>query len=517
MPQQHVVLAGSKRPVKSDARRVQDARAEDKVSVTISLRGAGTNKDPEQRRADAETTKAVLGQLGLETADESKLAQGSLGMSGTVAAMNKAFQTNLGVYHSDHQGDFRGREGELKIPAELKDIVTGVFGLDQRRVARRAVFPGSGAHGAFTPADLEQQYNFPDGDGSDQKVGIAEFGGAYLDADLQAFATKHNLPQAQVDVVSLGFTPARTLQEIQRLPLQDQKTVEAFLPEVMMDVQIVAGLCPAARISVYFTTWDQKGWIDLLDQVLQDRPVTLSVSYGLAEDDPDWADAAVTEINKRLSAAADLGITVCVSSGDDGSGDQVMDGLCHVNFPASSPFVLSVGGTMIDDSGEQSWWVSPGTRAGGGGATGGGVSVRFDPPDWQQNVSVESRNPGGKPGRAVPDVAALAGPPFYDLTLFGHSAPNGGTSASTPLWAALIARINALLPGNKQNRFLTPLFYQRGTNGRPMGQTALRDITTGHDNASFPQPGIGYPAQQGYDAVTGWGVPDGVALLKALE
>jgi kumamolisin len=509
--EQHVLLAGSKRPVKEDARRVRDAGAKDDVSVTISLRGAGIDENPEQRRADADKTKAVLERFGLRSTDESKLSQGSLGMSGTVEAMNKAFQTDLGIYHSDRLGDFRGREGELRIPAELKGIVTGVFGLDQRRMARRASFAGHGAFGSLSPADLEKQYNFPNGDGAGQHIGVAEFGGGYLDADTEAFSTKYGLPQAQTRIVELGYSPPRSWEEIRRLPLQEQNAVKEVLPEVMMDVQIVAGLAPAAQISVYFTTWDQKGWIDLLDQALQDKPVALSISYGLPEDDPDWAEVAITEIEKRLSAAAQLGITVCVSSGDDGSGDQMSDGRCHVNYPAASPFVLGVGGTMINSTDEEAWWVAPGERAGGGGATGGGVSVLFDRPAWQQNVRVQTLNQGAKVGRVVPDVAALAGPPYYDLILHGRPKPNGGTSAAAPLWAALITRINGRLPAAKQQRFLTPLLYQNGANG------AMLDIGVGHDNASLPQPGVGYVVQKGYDACTGLGVPDGTALLAALQ
>ncbi|WP_051944153.1 S53 family peptidase [Streptacidiphilus rugosus] len=511
MTEQHVLLAGSERPVKHDARRVRDAGAKDSVSVTVSLRGAGLDENPEQRRADADKTKAVLERFGLRSSDESKIPQGSLGMTGTVEAMNKAFQTDLGIYHSDRQGDFRGREGELKIPADLQGIVTGVFGLDQRRMARRASFTGHGAFGSLSPADLEQRYNFPGGDGGGQHVAIAEFGGGYLDADTEAFTAKHHLPQAQVDVVELGYTPPRSWQEIQQMPRQDQQAVMEVLPEVMMDVQIVAGLVPAAQISVYFTNWDQKGWIDLLDQALADKPVALSISYGLPEDDPDWADVAIAEIEKRLSAAAQLGITVCVSSGDDGSGDQMSDGRCHVNYPAASPSTLAVGGTMINGGDEEAWWVAPGDRAGRGGATGGGVSVLFDRPDWQHNVRVQTLNPGAKAGRVVPDVAALAGPPYYDLILHGRPRPNGGTSASAPLWAALITRINAQLPAAKRQRFLTPLLYQNGASA------AMLDIGVGHDNASFPQPGVGYAVQKGYDACTGLGVPDGTALLAALQ
>src|SRR5262249_34519859 len=109
-----------------------------------------------------------------------------------------------------------------------------------------------------------------------------------------------------------------------------------------------------------------------------------------------------------------------------------------------------------------------------------------------------------------------AGQPGYDLIFVGNDAPNGGTSASAPLWASLIARVNALLPAAKQQRFLTKLLYQAQGGGATLGQAACRDITVGQ-NATHPKPGVGYSAQVGYDAVTGWGVPNGVALLNALK
>jgi len=191
-----------------------------------------------------------------------------------------------------------------------------------------------------------------------------------------------------------------------------------------------------------------------------------------------------------------------------------------VNFPSSSPFVLSVGGTMITGAGssevEQAWWEAPGRRGPqGGGSTGGGVSVLWDRPQWQ-DVRIKSLNAGSKDGRVIPDVAALAGPPLYDLTLVGQDAPNGGTSASTPLWAALIARINAGVPTGDRQRFFTPLLYQPGRDGRLRGQSGCHDVTVGQ-NASHPQPGVGYQAAIGYDAVTGWGTPRGAALLTALQ
>lgn len=288
-----------------------------------------------------------------------------------------------------------------------------------------------------------------------------------------------------------------------------------------MDVEIVAALCPAAHVSVYYVGWDQKGWVDLLEKVAADRPVALSISYGLAEDSPHWAAAALQAINDALQIAAMAGITICASSGDDGSGCDMPDTRAHVEFPGSSPFVLAVGGTMLSGHGasqtEVVWWETPGQRLanGRGGATGGGVSAVFDRPVWQTE-HVASLNHGSIAGRIVPDVAALAGAPYYELTLLGRSSPAGGTSAATPLWASLIARIDAALPAAKRQQFRAPMLYQTAHSGRTIGKAGCTDITSGN-NASHPQPGKGYDARSGYDAVTGWGVPNGEALLAALK
>jgi kumamolisin len=123
---------------------------------------------------------------------------------------------------------------------------------------------------------------------------------------------------------------------------------------------------------------------------------------------------------------------------------------------------------------EVTWWEAPGHRTGnGGGSTGGGVSEVFSRPAWQ-NVQIKSLNGDLFDGRVVPDIAALAGPPFYDLVFLGKDAPNGGTSASAPLCAALIARLNAAWPPVKRQRFLTPLLYQVASNGQAKGLSGAR-------------------------------------------
>ena len=209
-----------------------------------------------------------------------------------------------------------------------------------------------------------------------------------------------------------------------------------------------------------------------------------------------------------------LGITVCIASGDDGSADQESDGRAHIDFPASSPHSLAVGGTMLAGATDVAWWQSPGERSGGGGATGGGVSVIFPRPQWQ-DVRVASINLGSIDGRVIPDIAALAGPPFYDLIFMGKDQPNGGTSAATPLWAALIALLAGSAQAPWKPRFLAPLLYGPGNGGMTVGAAGCTDVTSG-DNTSSTL-GKGYSAGPGFDAVSGWGVPDGAALLRTLS
>lgn len=533
MAEGYTELAGSHRPPPAGARRTGNVNQAEEIEVTVTLRGpdlpgAGGPAAPRVDSAayaasyganaeDAAKVQEELAKFGLVVRDVS-LAGRSMHVRGTAEQLQAAFGAHLGIYENADQGTFRGREGILAVPAALAGIVTGVFGLDNRRMARRKSTPAAPQQPAITPPELETLYHFPAGDAAGQHVAVAEFGGSYFASDLQAFCQKYGRPVPAVTPVPLG-SPLLTLQQIEQLPKtqRDELLGESF--EVMMDVEIIAGLCPAADISVYFASFNEQGWIDLLNAAVITNPpppVALSVSWGLPEDDPSWSAVARNEINQRLQAASMLGVTVCVSAGDDGAGDQIEDGKAHVNFPATSPFVLSVGGTSLTGTPPEEvvWWDAPGDRAHQGGSTGGGVSVVFPRPAWQ-TVTVASLNPGAIDGRVVPDVAALSADPLYDLIFVGRDIPNGGTSASTPLWAALLARITALLPATQQRRFLTPLLYGTSDNGQTVGQSGCTDITSG-DNRST---GLtqGYQAGPGYDAVTGWGSPVGTALQQLLS
>ncbi|TYL81672.1 S53 family peptidase [Bradyrhizobium cytisi] len=530
-----VVVSGSARPPTAGARRLRDENPRQHVEITLTLRGpklpdadklGGRAMSRARFRArysasksDADKVSQVLRKFGLKVVDVS-LETRSMRVSGTVAQMEKAFQPRLGVYWSEDQGQFRDREDDYKIPASLKKIVTALIGFGQRRVMWRSRARIGAGLTPLSPSSLEALYHFPPGDGAGQKIAIAEFGGGYFAGDLALHCKTFGRKRPKVEIVSINW-PVRNRRQIEQLPKDDRQDALDDTGEVMMDVEVAAGLAPGAKLSVYFATFDQKGWVDLLNRVIKDRPVALSVSWGSAEDSSDWSPAARTAINERLQAAAALGITICGASGDDGAGDEETDGAAHVDFPSCSPFVLAVGGTMIMRLGgevtEQVWWETPGRRMkAGGGATGGGVSEVFRRPAWQRGIDIASLNGSGHWGRIVPDLAALAGPPGYAMIFRGKPDYGGGTSASAPLLAALIARVNALLPSEKRQRFLAPLLYRKSPLGRPIGDLVCYDITIGH-NASKPKPGVGYEARRGFDAVSGWGAPIGTALLLALS
>jgi kumamolisin len=555
----HVELAGSRRAPPHDAVRLRDIEPDARIEVTVTLKGPdlpALDRMPDRALSRAEIdnnwgvpastvqkVERVLRSFGLRVQDV-KQAGRSLRVTGSATAMTAAFQPKLAIYQVLGQGQIRGREGPLMIPSQLDGLITGVDGFDQRRMAHRHVVARYSHRRAeplvaataglepLSPADLQQRYNFPPGDGSGESIIIAEFGSpldngqvlppAFIESDVAAFCAMYGIPEPTVGIEPINIAPLNQQQyetAMRRLPPPLQQLLGAQTAETMMDVEIIAALCPAANIAVYFASWDQKGWVDLLDDATSDnhaRPVAISISYGLAEEAEGWSQGAMNSINHRLQIAAMQGINVCVSSGDDGTGCGLGGRRCHVPFPAASPFVLSVGGTMLRQGAggqitEVGWWEAPGQRTPrGGGSPGGGVSVLNPRPPWQ-TVQIASLNPGAPDGRVVPDVAALAGRPLYELLLDGRPFPDGGTSASAPLWAALIARIDAGLSAAKRQRFLPPLIYQAAVANR-----GFRDIVSGN-NASYPTPGKGYECGPGFDAVTGWGIPDGVALLNALE
>jgi kumamolisin len=537
MTANRVVLQGSRRFHRDGANVVGRTDPHEWCELTLKVRRKAPLPEPAARgeptltRAILEANHGataedlgvldrVLTPLGVKILSKNPLTR-SVRVGAPASVMETVFELHLlRVIHGDHQ--YRARVGDIHLPRELDGIVVGVFGLDNRRMVRKRrgvaslatneTLPAPAARPWFLPQELAAAYNFPPANCSGQTIGIIELGGEVVASDLDAFARIAGLPAV----------PAVVTVDAESLAPADSGDSDAS-SEVMLDVEVVAAVCPGATIACYFSHFTEQGWVDGLDAAIHDttnKPSVLSISWGLAEGEDIWTGQAIASVNDALKEAANLGIPVCIAAGDDGSSDQVNDGRAYVDFPSSSPYVLCVGGTSLQRGAagnvETVWKDGDGTRAGGGGSTGGGVSTVFPLPAWQESVAVRSVNPGAIAGRCVPDVAAnAAGSTGYYVVVGGSAQVSGGTSAAAPLWAGLIACLNATLSTDKRVNYLTPLLYASNakTDGKPLGALACNDITQGDNETSAAG---GYSARVGYDAVTGWGSPDGAKLLQLL-
>jgi kumamolisin len=414
-------------------------------------------------------------------------------VSGKAADYARAFGADIAVYEHDG-GTYRGRAGSLKVPAAIAPLIEGIFGIDNRPVAQphfqRFQQPpsfGIMAHAApasFLPTEIAALYRFPpNADGSGQCIGIIELGGGLRKADIDTYFAALGVASPTVIPVSVDNGS------------NQPSTPDSADGEVMLDILVAGAVAPGAKIAVYFAPNTDKGFLDALTMAVHDqtnKPSVISISWGSAE--ANWTDQAMTSFDQALQTAAALGVTVCAAAGDNGSADAMTDGNAHVDFPASSPFMLGCGGTRLAGSGttitsETVWNDGPNS------ATGGGFSGFFAKPDYQSAIQGT--------GRGVPDVAGDADPESgYRVRVDGQDSVIGGTSAVAPLWAGLIALLNQKL-GHAVG-FLNPTLYANGA-----GAGAFNDVTTGNNGA--------FSAGPGWDACTGWGSPIGTGLLQVLS
>lgn len=523
-PQGFMRLAGSERTLPAHSRWIKPVDPQERIEVSIYLRDPAASaqagdvnihaQQPGQQLSRAE----YIARHSAKPEDIARVerfahahhldvvevnpASRKIVLAGTVGHMSAAFLTELHCY--EHNGQvFRGRSGYLHVPAEVDQIVTGVFGLDDRPQAKPHLrFAGSlsanpqAQRNAYTPPQLAKLYNFPgEVDGSGECVALIELGGGYKDQDLTTYFQQLGVSRPQVVSVSVDGG--------QNSP-GDPNGADG---EVALDIEVAGAVAPGTRIVVYFAPNTDRGFLDAITQAVHDttnNPSVISISWGGPES--NWTNQAMTTMDQAFQTAASLGVTVCVAAGDNGSSDGVDDQKAHVDFPASSPYVLGCGGTRLDASGNQvKSEVVWNESSVGDGATGGGVSAFFPLPTWQANAQVPPSVNDKSSGRGVPDVAGDADPQTgYQVYFDGQSAPIGGTSAVAPLWAGLLALINQ--KRGKAVGYLNPYLYQ---NYQQLAQNkALRDVTSGNNGS--------YSAGPGWDACTGLGTPDGAQLLQAL-
>lgn len=417
--------------------------------------------------------------------DVVNLAARTVTLAGKLSDLANAFGAQLEMRKIDEK-TFRTRSGHLSMPGELNGIVEAVLGFDERPAARtRHKMLARTGQSSYTPNQVAQAYNFPTNKGANQTVAIIELDGGYKQSDLTTYWKQVGV--SNVSVTAVGVDGAANT------PNGDPDSADG---EVALDVEVVGAVAPAARIAVYFADNTDKGFLDAINAAIHDstrKPSVISISWGGPES--NWTSQSMNAFNAAFHDAALLGISVCAAAGDNGSDDGVGDGENHVDFPASSPWVLACGGTRLQAHGNKILSESVWNDGADGGATGGGISAHFSKPGYQASVKIS--------GRGVPDVAGDADPQSGYLTIVdGQSGVIGGTSAVAPLWAALIALFNEQI--GKNVGWIHPYLY-----GAAVQQGALHDITLGN-NGNFS-------AAKGWDACTGLGTPNGQALLAVLK
>ncbi|HVU35372.1 MAG TPA: protease pro-enzyme activation domain-containing protein [Opitutaceae bacterium] len=399
-------------------------------------------------------------------------------------------------------GEFTSAITPPSVPTRLAGVIRGIHGLQpfQRLHLRpHALQPlvGTGSSTPYYPAQIAQAYGATGLGltGAGQTIAVYALA-VPSTSDLTTFWSNAGVAAtaANIQTINVAGGPA-------------SNTSAGSVEEATLDVEWASALAPGAAIRVYAASEiDPVADDELIQQILADLPSNpslhqLTISFGLDENGADRDYIAIEA--QYMATLVSSGVTVFAASGDNGALDNEKLSI-QTGFPASMPDVTAVGGTSLtlDSSANILTETAWGNLANSGttGGSGGGVSVIFNRPSWQ--------NVAGAPAgtmRLVPDVAAAGDPatPAY-IVYKSRGTSVGGTSWSSPIWAAWCALINQARAnaGKQPLGALNPRLYPLA------GTAAFHDITSGGNSI--------YRADVGYDLVTGLGTPNVAALLQAM-
>jgi subtilase family serine protease len=360
--------------------------------------------------------------------------------------------------------------------------------------------------GYLTPPQIATAYGIPASTGAGVKIGIiAPLGGGFLQSDLN---------KCFVDLTGAGLiasgTPAPTIKKVLLDGVSGLFTDDPYNAnmENTLDIYCIATLVPAADITIYLGL----GFDGLISRAIADGCHILSISYAW-NGEPGDAGSTVPSYESIFATAAAAKVAICCASGDSGATPTPGDTTVDIGYPSGSPKVISVGGTKLvlntnntrlsesDDNQDPSF----GNTWGGGG----GVSSVFSAPTWQTGLFYTpiTNNVTGTPTaltmRGIPDISAPMN--GYVLYYNGNGAGVGGTSASAPVMAGILARFQALTGKQRSSDEYNRLFYSN--------PSAFYDIIVGTNNNVLTS---GYAGTQEWDAVTGLGPMVGDSFYKIL-
>ena len=473
----------------------------------------------------------VLGWLSMNKVDYSYMGD-AIDCKATISSLESLFDVS---YKEIRPGVFVLLSPKYTIPFSTIDFVAGLGENEIPKPPRVCSETGDGFVGREVLSSL---YKIPDIALPNVSAGAFEYGGdgnGFSQDDLVAQQKLNGEPSKKIDPEHIvGGSVGDDI-------------------ESQLDVQMISQT--AKGVTEWY--WNNDGW--LYSQAVRffnasTIPQVASISYGWAETDQcsimsgcvgnETSEEYVKRVNIEYAKIGLRGTTLLVSSGDAGSPSRSNEGCDPTlpntmpEFPASSPYVLAVGGTRIIPEQRQVNWTTPlchqfncnaGTKeevsnfATIGWTSGGSFSEYSKRPEWQNDAVNEYLNSGvylppnfNKAGRGLPDITAVS----HSAAVIdqGSIMTVDGTSMSSPIMAGIVAIINQhqLNKGKPRVGFINQLLYKAHTSD----PTIFNDYTVGNTSATEMQScskEYGFKASKGWDPVYGLGSIKVENLLAYLD
>ena len=344
-----------------------------------------------------------------------------------------------------------------------------------------------------TIRQIANYYNFPQVDPTlpQQKIAIISMGGTYSTSDLESYWNLQG--QTIKPIINYVDVDGATNGPNQQ-PQENDGT-----DENMLDLEVVGGLAQNAIITIMFCPNSDTGEYDCFHQAMENGNNIISTSWGGPENPEDKTNMlALDQLFQNYSGV------ICAASGDSGSSDGIDDGQLHVDFPASSPNVISCGGSSLYSDTEKVW--NNGINQ---GAAGGGQSIIFSLPSYQALVAQSTQEViKNNVHRNSPDTCFGCADPRSGPTIIinGQQTTIGGTSVIAPMMAAYVA-----LTGIKITHEMLYSAYKTD-------KSIFNVITGDNDTVRFGRYSKGYwVSDNWYNCASGLGSFDGTKLLNAIK
>ncbi len=483
-------------------------------------------------QADLDKIAAWLQSEGFEVRYTAR-GRDFISFRGTAGQVQTAMRTGIHRYRVGAETHFANAQ-DLALPQAIQPLVAGVLGLHdfhpkaprRRAVANYTAFDGSHY---LLPDDFAAIYGLSSlysygYSGAGQSIAIV--GQSDIDPDdIAAFRSSFGLAPTTIQMVPTGNYPG----------------INGDAVEADLDLEWAGAVARDATLIYVYS--DDAGYSSYyaIDNNL--APV-LSESFGLCEYQVGANRMGLYYFQVEAQKGNALGITWLASSGDSGAagcdnGAAVATQGLAVGLPASVPEITAVGGTEFAEGGGSYWSSGNGTYLGSAlsyipetswndsaesgslASTGGGLSSIYKKPSWQAGPGVPA-----DAMRAVPDLSLNASNAHdpYLVVSGGMALGIGGTSASAPAFAGILALLNQYLAINKVQSKpglgnINPKLYSMAAAAAP---GVFHDVTSG-DNIVPCQTGtpdcangqFGFTAGTGYDLVTGLGSVDAYHLITA--